>query len=91
MRAKVKERRASGESGIACSHWLSDQIDEFIRTIMAQQVEARGRDVQDSFAVIAVGGNGRRRPAPYSDVDLLLLMDARGAGRCGTCSVGRCA
>ncbi|MBL8811896.1 MAG: [protein-PII] uridylyltransferase [Planctomycetaceae bacterium] len=77
MRAKVKERRASGESGISCSHWLSDQIDEFIRTIMAQQVEASGRPISDSIAVIAVGGNGRRRPAPYSDVDLLLLMDAR--------------
>lgn len=76
MRAGVKSRRETGESGIACCHWLSDQVDEFIRGIVTQQTESFGV-TPDGYTVVAVGGNGRRRPAPFSDVDLLLIMDAK--------------
>lgn len=76
MRNGVRERRASGMSGIDCSHWLSDQIDEFLRGIVEIQQHAFG--VSDhAFAVVAIGGTGRRRPAPFSDIDLLFLMDGR--------------
>ena len=76
MRAGVKSRREAGESGIACCHWLSDQVDDFIRGIVTQQTEVFGV-TPDGYAIVAVGGNGRRRPAPFSDVDLLLIMDAK--------------
>lgn len=76
MRNGVRERRAAGVSGIECCHWLSDQIDEFVRAIVAQQLEAFSVPT-NSFAVVAVGGNGRRRPAPFSDVDLLFLTDSK--------------
>lgn len=76
MRSGVRERRAAGVSGIECCHWLSDQIDEFIRGIVSQQLEAFSVPTS-SFAVVAVGGNGRRRPAPFSDVDLLFLTDSK--------------
>ena len=32
---------------------------------------------ETAFSVICVGGNGRRRPAPYSDVDLLLVTSGK--------------
>ncbi len=77
MRNGVKERRQVGEGGVACCQWMSDQVDEFIRGIVAQQLETRPQVSPGSFAVLAVGGNGRRRPAPYSDIDLLFLMDTK--------------
>ncbi|RLS38057.1 MAG: [protein-PII] uridylyltransferase [Planctomycetota bacterium] len=76
MRNGVRERRAAGVSGIECCHWLSDQVDDFIRGIVSQQLEAFSVPT-NFFAVVAVGGNGRRRPAPFSDVDLLFLMDQK--------------
>lgn len=76
MRTGVRTRRAAGEAGIACCHWLSDQVDEFIRNIVHVQQEAFG--IPDSmFSVVAVGGNGRRRPAPFSDIDLLFLVNSK--------------
>ena len=77
MRSGVKERRQAGEGGIACCEWMSDQVDEFICGIVAHQLEMRPQVSPTSFAVLAVGGNGRRRPAPYSDIDLLFLLDAK--------------
>lgn len=76
MRQGVRERRSSGLSGLECCHWLSDQFDEFLRELVELQREVYGIDNR-AFAVVAVGGNGRRRPAPFSDTDLLLMMDAR--------------
>ena len=77
MRNGVGERRLAGVGGIACCQWLSDQVDELIREIVSQQ-QTMHRDVlPTSFAVLAVGGNGRRRPAPFSDIDLLFLVDAK--------------
>ncbi|MDA1231120.1 MAG: [protein-PII] uridylyltransferase [Planctomycetota bacterium] len=77
MRSGVKHRRQAGASGIEACHWISDQVDEFIRGIAAHQQEMRPQVSLSSFAVIAVGGNGRRRPAPFSDIDLLFLMDPK--------------
>ncbi len=77
MRAGVRERRRAGEGGIACCEWLSSQVDEFIREIVTRQQDLQPQVSPASFAVLAVGGNGRRRPAPFSDMDLLFLMDAK--------------
>ena len=77
MRTSVRERRRAGTGGIACCEWFSEQVDEFIREIVKQQQEMQPNVSPASFAVLAVGGNGRRRPAPFSDMDLLFLMDAK--------------
>lgn len=77
MRNSVRDRRLAGESGIACCHWLSDQVDEFLREIVAQQPHANPHVSPTSYAVLAIGGNGRRRPAPFSDIDLLFLVDSK--------------
>ncbi len=76
MRTGVRERRAARESGIACCHWLSDQVDDFICGIVRTQLESFPV-AENLFAVVVVGGNGRRRPAPFSDIDLLFLVDAK--------------
>ena len=77
IRNGVRERREQGTSGIACCNWLSDQIDDFLRSIVAEQLQANQKESADSFALLAVGGNGRRRPAPFSDVDLLFVVDPK--------------
>lgn len=77
MRTGVRDRRQAGEGGIACCEWLSDHVDEFLREIVTQQLKMRPEVSPQSFAVLAVGGNGRRRPAPFSDMDLLFLIDAK--------------
>ncbi len=77
IRSGVRERRENGTSGIACCNWLSDQVDEFVRGIVAQQLESAGSRSANAFALLAVGGNGRRRPAPFSDVDLLFVVDSK--------------
>jgi [protein-PII] uridylyltransferase len=56
---------------------LSDLLDEFLRGVWQRVISEAGGGLADSFVVLAVGGNGRRRPAPYSDVDLLVVVDAR--------------
>ncbi len=77
MRGGIRERREKGTSGIECCNWLSDQVDEFLRSIVAQQLEANAGVSANAFALLAVGGNGRRRPAPFSDVDLLFIVDPK--------------
>lgn len=77
IRRGVAEHRAQGRSGIECCHWLSDRMDDFIREIVAADVTQADGKLKEAYAVLAVGGSGRRRPAPYSDVDLLFLVDQR--------------
>ena len=77
MRTEIRQRRAAGEAGISCCQWLSDQVDDFLRDIVARRLEVHSDVSEEAFTVVAVGGNGRRRPAPFSDVDLLFLVDPK--------------
>lgn len=77
MRNQVRERRQAGVSGIACCQWLSEQVDDFLREIVAQQKTNHPNVSPDAFAVLAIGGNGRCRPAPFSDIDLLFLVESK--------------
>ncbi|MEQ9409025.1 MAG: [protein-PII] uridylyltransferase [Fuerstiella sp.] len=76
-RSAVASRHAAGDPGIDICHWFSDQMDELLKRMVAVQLKAFRIPETVRFAVICVGGNGRRRPAPYSDVDLLLVASAR--------------
>ena len=64
-------------SGIEICNWLSDQLDDVLRRMMTHALENHSVAEDGEFSVICVGGNGRRRPAPYSDVDLLLVAGNR--------------
>ncbi|MCA9035646.1 MAG: [protein-PII] uridylyltransferase [Planctomycetaceae bacterium] len=78
MQNAVSERRVAGSSAIETCHWFSDQIDLLLTEIVESHLQMKGRPgLSASFCMVAVGGNGRRRPAPYSDVDLLFITDPK--------------
>ncbi|HEX3373543.1 MAG TPA: [protein-PII] uridylyltransferase, partial [Edaphobacter sp.] len=51
-------------------------VDELVRELWRQGVEGDKR-LGSGVALVAVGGYGRRELFPYSDVDLLFLLDSR--------------
>ncbi|HWW22790.1 MAG TPA: DUF294 nucleotidyltransferase-like domain-containing protein, partial [Edaphobacter sp.] len=69
------EAGASGSVTIAAR---SAAVDELVRGLWQQAVEQGGR-LASGIALAAIGGYGRQELFPYSDVDLLFLLDARTA------------
>ena len=59
--------------GVALRDQLSTLADSWLADLLDS---AAGGDV-DGVALVAVGGFGRRDPAPYSDLDLMLLHNDR--------------
>ncbi len=55
--------------------WFSDQLDELLVAILKHNLARHSVASEVCFVVACVGGNGRRRPAPWSDVDLLLIAE----------------
>jgi [protein-PII] uridylyltransferase len=66
----------TGASGSATIVARSRALDELVCGLWQQVVEQDGR-LGNGIAVLAVGGYGRRELFPYSDVDLLFLLDGR--------------
>ncbi|MGV2334657.1 MAG UNVERIFIED_CONTAM: hypothetical protein LVR18_11280 [Planctomycetaceae bacterium] len=60
-----------------CSQAHSDLLDGFLRRVWGGAIRGARPELEDAFALLAVGGNARRRPAPWSDVDLLMIIDTR--------------
>jgi [protein-PII] uridylyltransferase len=67
---------AGGASGAATIAARSAALDELVRGLWLQSVERDPR-LQSGVALVAVGGYGRRELFPYSDVDLLFLLEGR--------------
>lgn len=80
----LRQRHEAGCRARALCAAISDLRDETVRDLFAAalaDVEGGGqRAVASSVALVAHSGYGRRDPAPYSDVDLMLLR-AEGADR----------
>lgn len=68
-------------SGIDACEWLSDRLDEMLLKMLHHSLKSNGLSESEAFSVMLVGGNGRRRPAPYSDVDMLLVADKSVSGQ----------
>jgi len=66
----------TGTSGSATIAARSAALDELVRGLWQQAVEQDGR-LANGIALAAVGGYGRQELFPYSDVDLLVLLDGR--------------
>jgi [protein-PII] uridylyltransferase len=67
---------AGGSSGAATIAARAAALDELVKGLWAQAVERDSR-LGAGIALVAVGGYGRRELFPYSDVDLLFLLDGR--------------
>lgn len=67
------DARASGAATIAAR---SRALDEFATALWVEEVR-RDRRLATGITLIAVGGYGRAQLFPYSDVDLLFLLDGR--------------
>jgi [protein-PII] uridylyltransferase len=66
----------TGASGSATLAARTAAMDELVQALWQQVVETDKR-LASGVAVLAIGGYGRRELFPYSDVDLLYLLDSR--------------
>ncbi len=74
-REKLKSLHAGGANGVQVSTCLTDLIDSIVLDLYEQaKAVALVDDIEQQIAIVAHGGYGRRDMAPYSDVDLMLLI-----------------
>ena len=66
----------AGASGAATIAARSDALDTLVRGLWREAVERDAR-LKTGIALVALGGYGRRELFPYSDMDLLFLLDGR--------------
>jgi [protein-PII] uridylyltransferase len=76
-REQIRQEHLAGSPGIqVCAH-LTELVDcvvlEIFEGAMADLPSAAAQFLRDNFALVALGGYGRRDLAPYSDVDLMIL------------------
>jgi len=67
---------AGGASGAVTIAARATALDELVKGLWGQAVEQDSR-LRTGIALVAVGGYGRRELFPYSDVDLLFLLDGK--------------
>lgn len=77
-RQSLKQRHENGASGTEIGAALSDLFDRLILELFEVALEDLGQSgpegLSSRIALVPHGGYGRRDVAPYSDVDLMLLV-----------------
>lgn len=83
-RRKVRQQHDEGSLGVQVCACLTDLVDEVVLDLFQAACEDGLVDgLESRIALVPHGGYGRREMAPFSDVDLMLLVtpDARASAR----------
>lgn len=73
---EIRGSFAAGASGSTVLAARTAAVDELVLGLWRQAVD-RSALLASSVALLAIGGYGRKELFPYSDVDLLFLLDAK--------------
>jgi [protein-PII] uridylyltransferase len=73
---EVRGAFEAGASGAATLAARTSAVDELIRALW-ERAQAGNPRLASGVSLLAVGGYGRKELFPYSDVDLLFLLDSR--------------
>ncbi len=73
VRAELSVEVRLGRGGLRAVHRYSEELDEIVRRI---SVAARER-TDTPFALLALGGYGRKQLCLHSDIDLLVVFEGR--------------
>ncbi len=84
LRKAVRQHLSTDLPPTEVSEWFSDRLDDLLLAILDYNLQQHGAVDESGFIVACVGGNGRRRPAPYSDVDLLLVAESSASAELST-------
>lgn len=79
-REKLKAQHAAGSPGVQVCAGLTDMFDAAVLELWQAAANDAGA-VADEVSLVAHGGYGRRDVAPYSDVDLMLLVPTNSQSR----------
>ena len=72
----IRDAFEAGQSGAATIAARAQAMDEFIAALWAKAT-AKTAALRSGIALVALGGYGRSELFPYSDVDLMYLLDGK--------------
>ncbi len=75
----IRDAFEAGATGAATIAARAQAMDELIVGLWAQAAEET-RELRSGIALLALGGYGRSELFPYSDVDLMYLLDGKVSG-----------